>query len=393
VRKLKFRSNHTGFTLVEALVTLAIMGVLALAGATLFTSQLKSQLSVETKAEAIEMERVITSLLMNKGACTATLVGKKIGDPLTELKSATGAVIYKLNAPVGSKYVAIKSMNTTLTAAVAADASLIDLNIAVENLKPGLVALKPLKIPLTVNTAAGIITACFTDKDSLAQQTCESMGGKLSGTNCLFPSCPAGYYMKSLGASGKPECVLSGVGKSCSSGFYLRGYDSNGNALCERLQASNPNPQPTPSSQPNPNPAPSATPKGGSDCQAGSVSWKDPKSGGSCTAQAATGKDGQTTSVSDDESGNTTGSATMKCTGGYWLPQGDAKCTAGCQASDISIGACRVKVSMIFGVGGSRVYFQSSEISGPAGSSIGVSCSGVGQVQFLEYQCGALKSP
>ena len=107
----KFREG--GFSLVQVMVAIGLMGGLALAMMKMFDNQLKQQKTVELRAEQGDVANIIRQTLSDKEACEATFIGMSPGDDISSIRM-TPDLNQPAFAQVGEKFktfnVFIKSM-------------------------------------------------------------------------------------------------------------------------------------------------------------------------------------------------------------------------------------------------------------------------------------------
>lgn len=97
--------NAFGIGLVEVLVSVAIMGVVAVSFTSMFVDSLNAQKNVEQRYSVVYLVNDIHQLLASTSACTQTFTGKQFDysptespssyDDLTQLRNAGGTAVYK----------------------------------------------------------------------------------------------------------------------------------------------------------------------------------------------------------------------------------------------------------------------------------------------------------
>lgn len=106
--------NQDGFSLVQVMVAVGLMGGLALAMMKMTDNQIKSQKTMELKAEQGDLANIIRQTLNDKVACEATFIGMTPGDDIDTLRM-TADMAQPPFAEVGKKFktynVFIKSMH------------------------------------------------------------------------------------------------------------------------------------------------------------------------------------------------------------------------------------------------------------------------------------------
>jgi hypothetical protein len=78
--------SQSGFSLVQVLVAVGLMGGLALAMMQLTDNQLKAQKTMEMKAEVTEVENIIRQTISDIEACRATFIGLAPGESVSEIR-------------------------------------------------------------------------------------------------------------------------------------------------------------------------------------------------------------------------------------------------------------------------------------------------------------------
>lgn len=95
--------TQKGFSLVQVMVAVGIMGGLALAMMQMTDNQIKQQKTMELKAETGDVANIIRQTLNDKEACEATFIGMSPGDSIPALRM-TADMSQKPFAEVGVKF-------------------------------------------------------------------------------------------------------------------------------------------------------------------------------------------------------------------------------------------------------------------------------------------------
>ncbi len=106
--------NTRGFSLVQVMVAIGLMGGLALAMMRMTDNQIKQQKTMEMKAELGDVATIIRQTLSNKNACITTFLGMSPGDNIPSIRMSTNMSLPPF-LEVGKKFktfnVYVKSMN------------------------------------------------------------------------------------------------------------------------------------------------------------------------------------------------------------------------------------------------------------------------------------------
>ena len=78
--------KERGFSLVQVMVSVGIMGGLAMAMMKMMENQTKQQKTIELKAEQGDIAAIIRQVLANKVACETTFIGMSPGDTIKEIR-------------------------------------------------------------------------------------------------------------------------------------------------------------------------------------------------------------------------------------------------------------------------------------------------------------------
>lgn len=95
------KNNENGFTLVEIMVSVGLLGALALSGAQMFKNQTQAQITVEKNYEVTTITNEIRNLLSNATNCQASLAGQNPSSgSVTKLRKEVNTVLtdsYQVN--------------------------------------------------------------------------------------------------------------------------------------------------------------------------------------------------------------------------------------------------------------------------------------------------------
>lgn len=186
---MKIKNNH-GFTLIEVIVAAGLLSALTFGVISQMQTMSKGQVTAETKMEELEIRRMVSSGLTDKLACQRTLVGKNIGDAITDINNAAGQSVYKVGEAYGNNTLKLASITTEDTGETFSDGTRsVNLLITFEKMKKTSLNLKTTKINMRVKapSAAGLISECFADNDQVLQDSCVAAGGTWAGTKCEYP--------------------------------------------------------------------------------------------------------------------------------------------------------------------------------------------------------------
>lgn len=118
----KIFKNHEGFSLVQIMIAMGLLGVISVGIMQVMKTGTKTQTTLETSFELTQALSFIERTLASPGACEATVKDKNLGDTLTAINDydsdgETVKAIYTINQEIGKiKILSIKidtAMNTT----------------------------------------------------------------------------------------------------------------------------------------------------------------------------------------------------------------------------------------------------------------------------------------
>ena len=243
------RTNQRGFSLIEILIALAIMGVVAAAFTSLMTTMQLENRSVQDKIEAADIERQMGTLLADDALCRCNVVGSPaIAADATSPTSPGAGLAVELNTIYTNYKDKVNCATPTETFATrgqkmaAISASFKVSRIALRDLRPtgrrdassgqlneytgGIYvefdssqnpsrALRPIKVSklFTTNASGRNIISCAAPTDNFREGDWVVNGPGLAKPAAAKAWCPAGYVVRSGGwkTSGSPTCPKLGV--------------------------------------------------------------------------------------------------------------------------------------------------------------------------------------
>lgn len=288
---MKCITKNFGFSLIEIIIVSGLMSALGLGLATLMKNMHKGQVSATSKVEELEIRRIIIQNLTDKIACTNTFSGLSIGSDVLEIKSSANNVLYKVNNSYGDNSIKISRMYTSDKNQLFSDGTRnVDLKIELAKTKQmATPKLNSFSIQLRVKAPGptGIISSCYADQDAIIEQTCTTLSGIWTGSNCILNqyvlktgdtmsgtltaplfsgniqgsqatfstnlttpnhctgsycksmtdlalanrTCPLGQVQKGVQLNGDPNCIPL----SCPPTFFFAGLDLTGSPICRPL--------------------------------------------------------------------------------------------------------------------------------------------------------------
>ncbi|WPU64943.1 prepilin-type N-terminal cleavage/methylation domain-containing protein [Peredibacter starrii] len=163
-----------GFSLVEVLVVVGLLGGLAVVMMNMTQQQTKNQVTAEVKFENLEFRRQIANVLAVKKSCERTFQTLKIGDPLTVIRNAAGIPVVEVGKVYGNNSLKVDALTTALTRDNGDGTFDVDLVLNFEKTKTmALGSTTQMKFPLMVSalSVSAPITSCITNEGLWALDT------------------------------------------------------------------------------------------------------------------------------------------------------------------------------------------------------------------------------
>jgi len=144
----------------------------------------KGQVTSEAKLSELEIKRQITSILLDKAACTTTFSGVNLGAEVSQIKNGVGVIIFDKIKTYENNSLKIKKIKTVDKNIANPDGTrIIDLVVGLERVKKQAYGqFEEVQIPLTVkSTGPGSpILECFSNSDAIKLEA----SGVLIGGDC-----------------------------------------------------------------------------------------------------------------------------------------------------------------------------------------------------------------
>ncbi len=200
-----FYNGERGFTLVETMVGIGILGIISLTAVKLVGLSSQAKNKMEFSAEANQLISTITSTLANSEACSKSFVEYPIGNPLLRSPinpAAAAAAISAIRDAAGASVAATSSVygskaNTfTITSMIIRDVAigtgqvapaLANLSITLQKTQGGKTGgtgliggsstVRSIPIMVLLNGSNNIIR-CFTSAEQFGKATCSALGGQ-----------------------------------------------------------------------------------------------------------------------------------------------------------------------------------------------------------------------
>ena len=219
--------REVGFTLVGSMVSVAMMGGLALFLADLTRQQQSVQQTVETEVELGAMFNRMIRTLYDGDACNETLgVGSPIQDgrSLDYIRDEDGEIVFEVNEKYGNRLLQIESMtltNSRIMNTAAGSFGEVELNIVVLKLSKGIKGYNKVgkSFPFSVDVVAGtggnfnLVNCHYTGnqlaeiaRDVATNDIVPMVDTKMSGTKEDFCNMAGGNFDTSAGT-----CSFSGT--------------------------------------------------------------------------------------------------------------------------------------------------------------------------------------
>ena len=241
------KNNKQGFSLVEIMVVVAGMGGLLVLGMNLTSQFHQNQVTSDARFETLEMRRLITTVLFEETACSNTFSGKKINDPVTEIKNAFpngGKTVLNISK-TGSSHVKIQSMKLIKTDPNPDGSPNVVLSVEFTKSKEkDRNHYQPLLIPLKVKlNSFEEVTSCRVNSDKFVLKAGDEMSGPLTtpsfisttgilaNLNVVAANFCTGFVCRAIS-----ELALNN--QLCAANQISRGVRADGTLDCMDLQFS-----------------------------------------------------------------------------------------------------------------------------------------------------------
>ncbi len=189
--------NQQGFSLVEVMLVMGLMGMAAMVFVSMQKLQSRSQVTASTQFEVFNLMQDIQLTLLNSKACMQTLAGLKISADETtsfeNIKSSTGENRFSVGIkPQGSR-ITLSSLGITPTDIElgVAGQGLVDLRMEIEKNSDQVQGTKNVvhRVPLLIAIDEGNnIIGCFSTFEAAVlkakEETCLDLGGVYENQEC-----------------------------------------------------------------------------------------------------------------------------------------------------------------------------------------------------------------
>ncbi|WP_408096736.1 type II secretion system protein [Peredibacter sp. HCB2-198] len=236
------KNNKQGFSLVELMLVVGGMGALLVLAMNLTSQFHQNQVSSDARFEALEIRRLVTSILFEEGACKNTFEGKRIGDLITEIKNATpngGKTVFNVSK-MGSSAVKVQSMRLIKADPNPDGSPNVVVTIDFEKSKEkDRNHYRPILIPLKVKlNASDVVTTCRVNTDKFVLKTGDEMTGALTVPNLVSTSgviATLNLYAANFctGSVCRTIAQLALNNQLCPANEISRGFNSDGSLNCE----------------------------------------------------------------------------------------------------------------------------------------------------------------
>lgn len=241
------KNNKSGFSLVELMVVVAGMGGLLVLSMNLTSQFNQNQVSSDAKFETLEIRRLVTTVLFEDKACNNTFFGKRIGDPVNEIKNAAssgGKTVFDL-AKNGTSAVKVQRMRLIKADPNPDGSPNVVLSIEFRKSKEqDSNRYPPVLIPLKVELSAGdVVESCRVNSDKFVLKTGDEMTGPLTTPNLVS----TGSVVATLNVLASNFCTgavcrtiaqLALNNQLCGGNQISRGVNPDGTLNCVDLQFS-----------------------------------------------------------------------------------------------------------------------------------------------------------
>ena len=239
-----FPFKKRGFTLIEIIMSIGIMGLISLGMAKLLDQQTKAAKEVEARAEIISLSLTVSKMLFGKRSCTETFAGQGIfvGQSYNEIKNHKGDVVVSVGNKYANGLVYVESIKLSDRSIIQEGVDkkryvYVTLKVVFKNNFKGSFKKRtsrefPLRLEIDYIDR---FIACYSPIESAVsmalKESCERQGG---GYNSATKKC-------------KIKNILAG---NCKEGEVLVGFKNDGTLICTAIKKSDlctPDWTPTPS--------------------------------------------------------------------------------------------------------------------------------------------------
>ncbi len=188
----KFNTDEMGFTLIEIVISLGILGIIALGGLSMMKIQNQSASFIEVHNKEIEIIRNLSFKLYEGNICTHNFKGKKNGDTILSFELESGATLYDVGTPLANGTIQIDGLTLKeKSVPVTPGEGIFTLEVAFSRTKKEASGAKSIIKELLIVAqvdAAGAVIKCLNDTEIPVDQSCSSIGGtyNLASKQCIL---------------------------------------------------------------------------------------------------------------------------------------------------------------------------------------------------------------
>lgn len=228
--------SNRGFSLVEILVVLGLVGGLAVVMMNMTQQQSRNQVTAEVKFENLEFRRQIANILAVKKSCERTFQNLKIGDSFTTIKNAVGVNVVEKDKVYGNNSLKVKNLSTVLTRDNGDGTFDVDLILDFEKTKTmAMGSTTQIRFPLMVSAPSSTapIVSCVTNEGlwSLDNDNIYNTNSKNVGIGTANP----GTRLDVAGGmrpGSETEVTACGMGKANGEGVQRYNYTDHNYEYC-----------------------------------------------------------------------------------------------------------------------------------------------------------------
>lgn len=114
-------SKNNGFTLVEIIIALGLIGAASVGTMSIMKQLNKGQATSEAKVEEIELRRMMATNLTDKQACKNTFMGTRIGENINSIKNSGNNVLFEAGKVYGNGSIKLESLKIVDKGTIASD--------------------------------------------------------------------------------------------------------------------------------------------------------------------------------------------------------------------------------------------------------------------------------